>query len=168
MISGSETGLVIKVGMADFRIGVAPLRMYTMALGSCVGIVIYDSFERMGSLAHVMHPNRSKVKNNSNPAKFVDSAIENMVSRMVRCGSRKDRLVAKIFGGARMFKHITDGGGIIQIGTENIKASRAVLKSFGIPIIAECVGGTVGRTLLFRISDGSVVVSDVNENEEIY
>ncbi|MBN2069975.1 MAG: chemotaxis protein CheD [Candidatus Krumholzibacteriota bacterium] len=168
MIRDSETGTIIKVGMAQFRIGVAPMRMYTMALGSCVGIVLHDPVERMGSLAHVMHPNRDKVKNNENPAKFVDSAIEIMVTRMIKCGAQKNRMTAKLFGGAQMFKHVIGSRGVIQVGLENIRTARENLKSAGIPVIAECVGGTTGRTILFTISDGNVYVRDAHDNEEIY
>jgi len=168
MICDRETGPIIKVGMAEFRIGVAPMRMYTMALGSCVGIVIHDSVEMMGSLAHVMHPSREKVKNNTNPAKFVDSAVEHMVSRMVRCGANRKRLTAKLFGGAQMFRHITGSRGVIQVGLDNIKAAKDTLKAYDIPLIAECVGGTTGRTILFTIADGSVCVRDAYDNEETF
>ncbi|MBN2184500.1 MAG: chemotaxis protein CheD [Candidatus Krumholzibacteriota bacterium] len=167
MVCDSGTGLIVKVGMAQFRIGVAPMRMYTMALGSCVGIVIHDRVEQMGSLAHVMHPSRDKVKNNSNPAKFVDSAIEHMVTRMVRCGANRKRFTAKLFGGAQMFKHITGSNGLIQVGLKNIEAARETLKSYDIPVIAESVGGTTGKTILFRIDNGSVYVCDAFDNEEI-
>ena len=167
MVCDSGTGMIVKVGMAQFRIGVAPMRMYTMALGSCLGIVIHDRVEQMGSLAHVMHPSRNQVKNNSNPAKFVDSAIDLMVERMVRCGAKKRRLTAKLFGGAQMFKHITGSENLIQVGLRNIEAAREVLRSYNIPVIAESVGGTTGKTILFRIDNGSVYVCDAFDNEEI-
>ncbi len=167
MVCIRETGPVVKIGMAQFRVGTAPMRMVTMALGSCVGIVLYDAGRRSGALAHVMHPSRKMVKNNSNRAKFVDTAVELMIGRMVKNGARIDRIVAKIFGGARMFGHVTGIQGMIQIGEANIDAARRELQALGIPVVAERVGGTSGRTVLFDLSDGSVTVRDSHNNEEI-
>ena len=167
MVNISIKGPLVKVGLAQYRIGMAPMRMMTLALGSCLGIVIYDQGSRIGALAHVMHPERNKVKNNSNRAKFVDSAVELMVSRMLRRGAVRDRLEAKIFGGARMFSHVDGSRSIIQIGTANIEAARVELGREGIPIVAECVGGTKGRSIVFDVSDGSVQVKDAYGNKEI-
>jgi chemotaxis protein CheD len=167
MVCIRETGPVAKIGMAQFRVGTAPMKMVTMALGSCVGIVIYDAARRIGGLAHVMHPSRERVRNNSNRAKFVDTAVELMIARMLKNGANKNRMTAKIFGGARMFEHITGADGIIQIGDANIEAARGELASRGIPVVAERVGGACGRTVLFDLSDGSVRVRDSHDNEEI-
>jgi len=116
----------------------------------------------------VMHPSRDKVKNNLNRAKFVDTAIELMITKILKEGARKGRLIAKIFGGARMFQHITGCHGVIQIGDANVAATRECLASHRIPIVAENVGGTTGRTIMFDVSDGSVQVKDSLNNEEIF
>ncbi len=116
----------------------------------------------------MMHPNRDKVKNNLNRAKFVDTAIELMVAKILKEGARKERLWAKIFGGARMFQHVTGSQGVIQIGDANVAATREQLTKRGIPIVAESVGGTMGRTIMFDVSDGSVLMKDSLNNEEIF
>jgi chemotaxis protein CheD len=163
------TGPLLKVGLAQYRIGGAPVRMITMALGSCLGIVLFDREAGIGAMAHVMHPNQSKVKNNSNKAKFADTAIELMLHGMVERGAIEDRVVAKIFGGARMFDYGGNGDrGVLQIGEENVKAARAELEARGIPIVAESVGGRRGRTIVFDVSKGSVCVWDIYGNKEIY
>ena len=143
------------------------MQMETMALGSCLGIVLYDTENRIGGLAHVMHPKRELVRNNANRAKFVDSAIRLMLDRMVRRGACRGRIVAKIFGGARMFEEVVGSKGVIQIGEENIAVARAELRALGIPIAGGSVGGARGRTILFDVSDGSVRVRDAYNREEI-
>jgi chemotaxis protein CheD len=155
----------VKVDVAQFRVGQAPMRIMTMALGSCLGIVLFDPEARIGALAHAMHPRRERVKNNMNRAKFVDTVIPLLVERMLQWGARRDKIVAKIFGGARMFEGCR---GILQIGDENIVAAREVLNEIGIPLIAECVGGRTGRTIVLNVSDGSVLVRRMNDTEEIY
>lgn len=168
MVCIERSGPLVKVGMAQLRVGAAPMEMMTMALGSCLGLVLYDEEVRIGGLAHAMHPLRNNVKSNANRAKFVDSAISLMVDRMVKRGARKERLMAKIFGGARMFDHVRGDRGVLQIGEKNIVAARKELQHIGIPIIAECVGGSRGRTIIFNVSDGTVRVKDAYDNEEIY
>jgi chemotaxis protein CheD len=156
----------IKVDMAQFRVGEAPMRLMTMALGSCLGIALYDPQTRIGALAHAMHPRRERVKNNMNRAKFVDSVIPLLVERMLQWGARREKIVAKIFGGARMFDGFEGCRGILQIGDENIAAAREVLGELGIPLVAECVGGTSGRTVILDVSDGSVLVRHMDNTEE--
>lgn len=168
MKSSSETGRIVKVGLAQFKIGEAPLKMVTMALGSCLGIVLYDGNSRVGALAHVMHPWRSKVRNNVNRAKFVDSAIEMMLIRMIKSGADKKHITAKLFGGARMFQHVVGSRGVMQIGEENVASARQTLALNNIPIVAESTGGEKGRSIHFDLTNGSVVMRDAKDNEVAY
>jgi chemotaxis protein CheD len=163
-----RTGNVVKVDVAQFLVGRSPMQMMTMALGSCLGIVLYDPSTGIGALAHAMHPRRERVKNNANRAKFVDTVIPAMIEQMLQGGARRGRIVAKIFGGARMFDAFKGCRGVLQIGDENIVAGREILAGLAIPVAAECVGGVSGRTITFDVSDGSVLVRYVNGIEEIY
>ena len=97
-------GEVIKVGMADLNICKAPDTITTLGLGSCIGIALLDPVTKIGGLAHIMLPDSTKMKNNSNIAKFADTGIVELVRRMTEAGAAKSRLVAKIAGGARMFE----------------------------------------------------------------
>ena len=65
----------VRVGVAQFHLGYAPVRMMTMALGSCIGIVLHDPSAGVGALAHAMLPRWERVKNNANRAKFVDTVM---------------------------------------------------------------------------------------------
>lgn len=162
------TGQLVKVGLARYRVGEAPMRMMTMALGSCLGIVLHDPGTCIGAMAHVMHPSRKRMRNKSNRAKYVDSAIAMLIDKMVERGARKKRIVAKIFGGARMFEPRAGVPGVLQIGDENVTVARMELDAMRIPIVAESVGGSKGRTIIFDVSDGSVVMRDAFGNEETF
>jgi len=161
-----RAGHVVKVGIAQFRVARAPVKMMTMALGSCLGIVLFDASARVGALAHAMHPRRERVKNNANQAKFVDTVIPLLIDRMVRLGAQRDRIVAKLFGGAKMFDSYAGCRGLLQIGDDNVAAARVELNERGIPIVAECVGGSNGRTIVFDLSNGLVSVRDSSNAEE--
>lgn len=168
MLGSSETVPLVKVGMAQYKVAPAPAKMMTLALGSCVGIVLYDPVARIGALAHVMHPRRERVKNNINRAKFADTVIDLMLGRMTRKGAVKSRIQAKLFGGATMFASVRGSRGVIQIGEENVMVARHELSRRRIPIVADATGGERGRTLVFDVADGSVSVRDSRNAEEIY
>ncbi len=139
-----------------------------MGLGSCLGIVLYDPATRIGALAHAMHPMRRRVRNNANRAKFIDSVLPIVVDRMVRAGARREMIVAKLFGGARMFESYAGARGLPQIGDENIAAAHEHLRQLGIPVMGESVGGCIGRTIVFDLADGSVLVRGFERSEELY
>ncbi len=163
-----ESQLVVKVGVAEHFVGKAPMRLMTMALGSCLGIVLYDPVNAIGGLAHAMHPRRNLVRRKSNRSKFVDTAIEVMLSKMERLGAKRNDIVAKLFGGARMFDSFKDAAGVMQIGSENVIVARKVLSSLSIPIVSESVGGSKGRTIVLDLEDGTVKVRYADNSEELY
>ena len=57
---------IIKVGMADLKVCKSPDGVTTLGLGSCVGIAIRDTALKIGGLAHIMLPDSTKMRNNSN------------------------------------------------------------------------------------------------------
>ena len=151
---------VIKVGMADLKVAKAPDILTTLGLGSCVGIALYDSTTKIGGLAHIMLPDSTQIKNNSNAAKFADTAIEELIEQMVNRGARNTRLVAKIAGGAHMFefKNMDD---MMRIGTRNVSAVTQCLEAFRIPIVASDTGSNYGRTVELHTTTGVFVVKTI-------
>ncbi|MDZ7859099.1 MAG: chemotaxis protein CheD [Candidatus Krumholzibacteriota bacterium] len=156
-----------KVMMGRYKTASAPDKMQTIALGSCVGVTLYDKKEKIGALAHVMLPSWKRVSNNKNRERFADSVIKLMVKDLSDSGADTQDLTAKIFGGARMFDHITGSKGAFSVGDSNIIAVKNELARVGVPITVERVGGRKGRTITFDLSDGRVLVRDSNGNEEI-
>lgn len=152
--------IIIKVGMADLKIAKEPDVLTTLGLGSCVGIALYDSGLKLGGLAHIMLPDSTQIKNNSNKAKFADTAIELLLEQMLSEGARKNRIVAKIAGGAHMFdfKNMDD---MMRIGTRNVAAVTQILKAVHIPIIAQDTGDNYGRTIELHTLTGMLRVKTI-------
>ena len=145
----SET---IKVKMADYRICKPDDKITTIGLGSCVGIVVYDKNTKICGMLHAMLPDSTKISNNANRAKFVDTGMEDMMKELLlelkKAGSVRARLSAKVAGGASMFDfEISDDN--TGVGAQNAKAAREVLKKYKIPMAAEDTGGKNGRTIVF-------------------
>ena len=78
---------IIKVGMADLKTCKAPDGVTTLGLGSCVGIAIRDPITKVGGLAHAMLPDSTRIKNNSNIYKFVDTGIDELVRLLLSQGA---------------------------------------------------------------------------------
>lgn len=157
---------VIKVGMADLNAARHPVVLTTLGLGSCVGVCLYDPLRKISGMAHIMLPSSKHVKNNSNKAKFADTAIEMLVCRMADLGASKSRIVAKIAGGAQMFS-FKSSSDLMKIGERNIEAVREELKKWSIEIVAEDVGGSHGRTIEFYSRNGELKIKAIGKGIKV-
>ncbi|MBE6014545.1 MAG: chemotaxis protein CheD [Lachnospiraceae bacterium] len=159
-------GNVIKVGMADLNICKSPDMITTLGLGSCVGITLYDPVTKIGGLAHVMLPDSTQIRNNSNIAKFADTGIDELLRRVVEAGANRSRLVAKIAGGAKMFA-VSGTSDMGRIGDRNAEAARAKLKELGIKLLADETGLNFGRTVELYCETGEFHIKAVGKPEKI-
>ncbi len=153
-------GELIKVGMADLKATKYPDGLTTLGLGSCIGITLYDSRKKIGGLAHIMLPSSEQVRNNTNKAKFADTAIIELLDMMIQVGAQKRNIISKLAGGAQMFA-FSRTSDIMRIGERNAIASKQVLESLSIPILAEDTGGTYGRTIELNTDDGILIVKTI-------
>ena len=159
-------GEVIKVGMADWKTCSGEDAVTTLGLGSCVGIAICDPTMGVGGLAHIMLPCSAEIRNNENRPKFADTGIEDLVSEIVKRGGNRNRLVAKIAGGAQMFAFGSKND-LIRVGERNILASKKKLEEMKIPLLAEDTGETYGRTVIFYPKSGDFYIRSVGKLEKI-
>lgn len=125
----------------------------TLGLGSCVAIMLHDAEAGIGAMAHVLLPSHSLARDQSNPAKFPETAVPFLIQKMLAAGAGRHRLVAKLAGGASMFAQLMTPG-TVQMGERNIGASRSALHHAAIPIIGEAVGGDRGRSVRFWPQNG--------------
>jgi chemotaxis protein CheD len=147
---GRSEGRVM-VGIGEYAIGRDP--MATIGLGSCVAVVLHDECRGSGGMAHVMLP--CSQGRSDRPAKFADTAVEVLHRELRSQGARNGSLVAKMVGGACMFKAFN---GNLNIGERNIEAAREQIKKYGIRIKGEEVGGCIGRSLVYYPADGGKVL----------
>ena len=153
-------GTVVKVGMADLNICKSPDVITTLGLGSCIGLTLYDPVTKIGGMVHYMLPDSTQVRNNENIAKFADTGIDELLKKVVAAGASRQRLVAKIAGGAKMFE--TAGvSGIGNIGARNAEAAKQILKQKGIRLIAEDTGLNYGRTVELHCETGDFYIKAV-------
>jgi len=146
------------VGIADMRISQDPEDLLvTYALGSCLGIAIYDPEAHVGGLLHVMLPLSTidPVKAKENPYMFVDTGVPLLFHRCYDAGANRDRLLIKVAGGANVSGSVEDR---FEIGKRNFLVLRKLLWRNGLLLKAHDVGGHHSRTLALEISTGQVRV----------
>ena len=141
--------------MAGIEVAVNDATLFTL-LGSCVGVILYDSHCRIGSLAHIVLPD-SRGKSSELIGKFVDTAIPKMIQLIRDAGGNFNSLNARIAGGANMFN--TESGE--TVGSQNLFATQTLLESLGIPILGRHCGGDQGRRVTFEVNSGRVFVEQV-------
>src|SRR5699024_5901546 len=118
----TSTGIVVKVGIADLDLVESPDKIRTSGLGTCVGVVIYDSFKQIAGISHVMLPDSTVTRQkNFNQYKDTDTAIDILINKLLERQAVKQRLKAKLAGGAQMFQH-HHSPDIMRIGPRNIEA----------------------------------------------
>lgn len=156
-------GEIIKVGMADLNVCCAPDGLTTLGLGSCVGVALLDPLTKIGGLVHVMLPDSTAIRGaQTNLAKFADTGIVELVRRMEAMGARKNRMTAKLAGGAMMFA-VTTRSEVGMVGQRNVEACKKCLSEFKIPILSEDTGATYGRTVVFYPANGEYHIKAVGK-----
>ena len=145
---------MITIGIGEINVCKEPEALVTYALGSCVGVCLFDSAKKIAGLAHVMLP-QSNATNTGN--RYADIAVPNLVKEMERLGASKTRLSAKIAGGAKMFESVGTSE-LGNIGERNVIAVKAQLQALNIRIIASDTGANYGRTVYFYPEDGRLEI----------
>ncbi len=147
----------VNVGMGEYYILGDCSILQVIGLGSCIATCIYDRKIKLGGMSHIMAAKSKGRTGELNPRRFADQAIDMMVEEMEKKGSKRRSMVAKICGGSNMFPDVVS----MTIGKDNTSAIREKLKELKIPLVAENVGGTRGRSVWFDTTDGSVVVGQI-------
>ena len=154
----------ITVGIADMKMAKERGMLITYALGSCIGICLYDQKIKLAALVHIMLPLNMET-GRKNPLKSADTGIRETLRMMEAKGASRSRITAKIAGGAKMFD--VNGGSMGNIGQRNIESVHMNLKKEGIQLLREDVGGSVARTLLFDPATGLGCVRSYGRKELI-
>ena len=152
-----STPELINVGIGEMRTASDKTVLRT-TLGSCIAICLYDPRIKSGGMAHIMLPSLEDTKNlEASPTKYADSAIPLLLYEIISNGCKKERVYAKIAGGAQMF-HLPDGSSMSTIGKNNIIKVKDVLHNMKIDLRGENTGGDFSRTIFFSLETGEIII----------
>lgn len=136
------------VGQGDLLIAKGEATVIAAVLGSCVAACLWDPFERLGGMNHILLPHDATCSNAATDA--AESAMHILVEELLQRGAERQRIRAKVFGGARMIETSND------IGRQNANAVLAFLDAQSIECVASSLGGDRGRKIRFWPATGRV------------
>jgi chemotaxis protein CheD len=153
-----RTAGLLTVGLGDMQVSADPeTTLITYALGSCLGVALYDPVARVGGMLHAMLP-RSELdpaKAHARPSMFVDTGIPALFRACYALGARKDRLVVKVAGAGTITTGADDH---FEIGKRNLLMARQLFWKNNVLIHAQDTGGDASRTMSLRLGSGDVVI----------
>ena len=153
----------IEISIAKMTVAKSPDILVARSLGSCVGVALYDPVVKIGAMAHVMLPDSTLTKRkNYSPAKFADTAVPAMIDKMIIMGAARNRIVAKIAGGAKMFNSVGNNSSM-NVGSRTVDATKNTLEKNDIRLVAEDVKKNYGRTVEFNLENGIIKIKSLGK-----
>ena len=158
---------MIVVGIAEMKLAEMPETLVTYALGSCVGVCIYDLMASKAGMLHVILPNAMIKREQDNIFNYADTGIPEMVRQLLLNGCLRYHLKAKIAGGAKMFEIRGNAANsqLGNIGERNVQAVKKILFEQSIPLMGEETGANYGRTMVFSCHDCKATISSFTRQE---
>ena len=145
------------IDIADMKIAAGNSdELVTYALGSGIGVAIYDPVSKVGGMLHYMLPEAAlnPGKARENPYMFADTGIPLLFRAAYQKGAVRSRIQVKLAGGA----NVMDQSNFFNIGKRNYLAARKLFYKNNMLITSELVGGVSGKTMRMRLKDGQVEI----------
>ncbi|HYQ15845.1 MAG TPA: chemotaxis protein CheD [Polyangiaceae bacterium] len=146
------------VGIADMVVSASPSEVIvTYALGSCLGVCVFDPWARVGGMLHLMLPqgSLSPEKAQQNPLIFADTGVPQLFLASYALGAKKERMVVVVAGGASFNMNEESD---LAIGQRNVAMLRKVLWKNGVMLKKHELGGTEPRNMTLDVGSGEVSV----------
>ena len=123
----------------------------TTLLGSCVAACLRDPGLAIGGMNHFLVPGRDGDLEDGLPReaeRYGVHLMELLVNGVLRLGARRERLEAKLFGGARTME------GLADIGARNADFAERFLRHEGIRLAGGSLRGERGRRIQYWPGSG--------------
>ncbi len=157
---------LLTVDIADYKVSADPdTVLVTYALGSCIGVMVWDPVRKAAGMIHYMLPlsETSPEKAKSRPAMFADAGIPLLFHGLYALGCDKKNLIVKVAGGGTLH----DESGRFAIGQRNYTVLRKMFWKTGVVIAAEDVGGSKSRTVRLAVATGRCTISSQGSEVEL-
>jgi chemotaxis protein CheD len=133
----------IHIVQGEFKVSDDPEAVVSTLLGSCVAACIRDPVAGVGGMNHFLLPGEDGRSHQNEAERYGDYLMELLINGLMKQGASRDRLEAKLFGGARMMSGLSD------IGKKNTEFAARYLEHEGIAVVGKDLGGERGRRLQY-------------------
>lgn len=139
----------VSIVQGEHAVVVEPKTVVTTVLGSCIAVCLRDPVLRIGGMNHFLlaEPGCDVVRPDD-MQRYGIHAMEVLINALMSRGAERKRLRAHLYGGADVLS------GLTAIGTQNGAFARRYLRTEGISIIHEDVGGRAARRVEFMPHEG--------------
>ncbi len=134
--------------------------MVSTLLGSCVAACLRDPLLGVGGMNHFLLPGRGGGLQ-ADSLRFGVHAMELLVNALLARGARRERLEAKLFGGAHMLDALAD------VGRRNSDFAKDFLHAEAIAHVGGSLGGTMARRVQFWPASGRARQMVARPGEEL-
>jgi chemotaxis protein CheD len=159
MIETAGMERTVHVGQGDHHVSSSPDIVMSTILGSCIAACIRDPQLGLGGMNHFLLPEGDDAGSEEEARRYGVNAMEILINSLLRAGARRDRLQAKLFGGASMFASLRN------IGAENAAFAKRFLQAEGIAVIGGDTGGTQARRIRYRPVSGQAMQRLLPDND---
>ena len=138
--------------------------LVAFAIGSGIGITIFDPVIGLGGVLNLMLPDSSQIKSTRSDQyqfMFADTGIPAFLKTLSDLGAKPQNMKVVIAGGAQ----ILDQTGVFNIGHKNYQATKSILSSYNLAVQHEDVGGIYSRTLKLDIGSGCSFINLFGQKE---
>lgn len=130
-------------------------KLIVTVLGSCVAACIRDPSSGIGGMNHFLLPGEISTDNLLNEsARYGAYAMELLINHLLKLGARRSNLEAKVFGGGNVLPGLVTN----PVGQRNGEFVLSYLRTEGIRIQAQDIGGSYPRKVYFFTDTGTVKV----------
>ena len=119
-------------------------------LGSCIAACIWDSRLRIGGMNHFMLPEGG----GDTSGRYGSYAMELLINELVKMGSSREYMQAKVFGGGAVVAGMTS----MNVGERNTKFVLDYLATERIPVVSKDVMDIYPRKVVFFPVSGKAMV----------
>jgi chemotaxis protein CheD len=152
-MDGDDNRLDVFLQPGDYYFGDRDTRIRTL-LGSCVSFTAWHPRLLIGGMCHYMLPTRRSGRIVELDGRYGEEAVLWFFREAAAHGTDPKDYEIKIFGGGDMFNGVPTGKD--GIGQLNAKLGLGMLQALGHRIVAQHVGGSGHRTVIFDIRSGDV------------
>ena len=153
---------IIAVYTGEIKASKKDTILKSSAIGSCVVIAAYDAANKVGALAHVMVPGTSPKARTSQKTRYAADAIEEMISKMLSLGVKKDDIQVCLVGAGNVLQREDD-----TICQEIIDSVIELLNKQNIEIKARAIGGTERKSVSLDVEKGTVYYTEGDRAEKL-
>jgi chemotaxis protein CheD len=134
----------LHVIQGEWKVSNDPSVVLSTVLGSCVAACLRDPVVGVGGMNHFLLPGSvDAMAQGGDMSRYGVHLMELLINGLLKQGARRDRLEAKIFGGAKTIASFSN------VGQQNADFATRFLQDEGIKIIGSSTGGDAGRKLEF-------------------